>query len=362
MKQKYYRLDSINKIKAAYNILLGERSNGKSYAVKEYAVMRAWESDEQRFIMLRRWETDIKPSLVEQYFADCPISVITKNKCDGVSVYRGAIYLTKHNDETNKDEKIKKIGYTCALSLEQRYKSASFLDVDKVIFEEFIATTFYLPNEPLSLMNFISTVARRRLIQVYMIGNTISRVCPYFSEWQLVNIPKQQQGTIEVYKYATDEYDEAGEKIVVTIAVEFCENSARNSKMFFGASSNMITTGAWQSREMPHLRGNKLQDYSLLHTIIFKVNDFLFKAEFLQENDTGILLWFISPKTTPIKPDDRVITDKNVLYNSITTIGLIPLSQQEGVALSYLNEGKIFYSDNLTGTDFENCLHLLKKG
>jgi hypothetical protein len=101
MKQKYYRLDSINKLKAAYNILLGERSNGKSYAVKEFSVMRAWESDEQRFIMLRRWETDIKPSLVEQYFADCPISVITKNKCDGVSVYRGAIYLTKHNDETN---------------------------------------------------------------------------------------------------------------------------------------------------------------------------------------------------------------------------------------------------------------------
>lgn len=362
MKQKYYRLDNILKLKASYNILLGERSNGKSYAVKEHAVKRAWKSDEHRFIILRRWDTDIKPSLVEQYFADCPLSVITNDEADGVTVYRGRVYLTKHNAETNKDDKIKHIGYVCALSLEQRYKSASFLDVDCIIFEEFISNTFYLPNEPLTLMNFVSTVARRRLISVFMIGNTISRICPYFTEWQLVNIPKQAQGTIETYSYTTQETDENNNPIIVNIAVEFCENLSHNSKMFFGSSAGMITTGAWQSKEMPHLEGNKLQDYSLLHIVIFKINGFKFRAEFLLQNDTGICLWFISPKTTEIKKEDRVVTDKPVLYNAITTIGLIPLSENERQAFNYLNEGKVFYSDNLTGTDFENCLHLLRKG
>ena len=36
MKQKFYRLTNIEKKNAQYNILLGERSNGKSYAVKLY--------------------------------------------------------------------------------------------------------------------------------------------------------------------------------------------------------------------------------------------------------------------------------------------------------------------------------------
>jgi hypothetical protein len=56
-----------------------------------------------------------------------------------------------------------------------------------------------------------------------------------------------------------------------------------------------------------------------------------------------------------------VVTDKPVFYNQITTIGLIPLSEAERQAFAFLSEGKICYSDNLTGTDFENCLHLLKK-
>ena len=41
MKQKYYNIENLLKQKAEYNILLGERSNGKSYAVK---YMCLWEA------------------------------------------------------------------------------------------------------------------------------------------------------------------------------------------------------------------------------------------------------------------------------------------------------------------------------
>ena len=70
MKQKFYRLTNIEKKNAQYNILLGERSNGKSYAVKEKCLIEAWNDPDKKFILLRRWDLEIKPNLSEAYFKD----------------------------------------------------------------------------------------------------------------------------------------------------------------------------------------------------------------------------------------------------------------------------------------------------
>ena len=43
-KQKFYSLKNILKENAEYNLLLGERSNGKSYATKEHCVRKAYEN------------------------------------------------------------------------------------------------------------------------------------------------------------------------------------------------------------------------------------------------------------------------------------------------------------------------------
>lgn len=361
MKQKFYRLDRIIKLNANYNILLGERSNGKSYATKEYCIKQAYNNpDTDRFILLRRWDLETKQSLVEQYFNDAPISAITDGNCDGVVVYRGEIWLSKYNEETTKNERKIKIGYSRALSMEQHYSSGSYNDVQNILYEEFISRDYYLPTEPIKLMHFVSTVARRRKISVFMIGNTISRLCPYFEEWQLVNTVKQKQGTIETYTYNTDQQDEDGNTVNILIAVEFCENSGRNSKMFFGSATNMITSGAWQSKEMPHLKGNRMLDYNLLYTIFIEVANFKFQCEFLSEKKTGIMYWYIRPKTTKIKPDARLITDHFNLVNQLTTIGLAPLNQTESYIFTLMTQKNVCYSDNLTGSDFEVCLQSLK--
>lgn len=44
-------------------------------------------------------------------------------------------------------KEVKKYGYVIALSTEQNYAGASYLDVDDIIFEEFMSRTTYLPNE-----------------------------------------------------------------------------------------------------------------------------------------------------------------------------------------------------------------------
>ena len=355
MKQKFYRLTNIKKLDANYNILLGERSNGKSYAAKEECIKQAWADPDRRFILLRRWDLEIKPNLSESYFKDAPIETITGDECDGVSVYMGKIFLTKHDPDTNKDKKIKCIGYTRALSMEQHYTSGVYNDVQNVIFEEFISRDFYLPQEPLKLMQFISTVARRKKINVYMIGNTISRLCPYFTEWNLTGIPKQKQGTIDIYTYNTSEVTEQGDQVSVTIAIEFCENSGHNSNMFFGTGTKMITGGQWQTREVPHL-SESIYKYSELYHLVIKIMNFKFFCRLLSD-DNGAVFWYIEPKTSDIPDGERVITDDDFyIVNHPYASKFLPLSATEKTALDLMRQGKVCYSDNLTGADFDNCI------
>ena len=114
MKQNYYRLTKIDKLNAQYNILLGERSNGKSYAVKEKIINDAYKNN-NKFVLLRRFDLEIKASLVEQYFKDfCGgmIETITNGKCNTIVAYRGQIYLAFYDSDLKKTEKKKPIGKT----------------------------------------------------------------------------------------------------------------------------------------------------------------------------------------------------------------------------------------------------------
>ena len=364
MKQNYYRLTKIDKLNAQYNILLGERSNGKSYAVKEKIIIDAYKNN-KKFVLLRRFDLEIKASLVEQYFKDfCGgmIEAITDKECNTVVAYRGQIYLAFYDSDLKKTEKKKPIGYYMSLSAEQHFTSGSYTDVKYIVFEEFISRDFYIKDEPTKLMQLISTIARRNEVKVYLIGNTISRLCPYFTEWNLKNIPKQKQGTIDIYEYETLQENENGEKIVIKIAVEFCENSGKNSKMFFGSASGMITNGAWQSKEYPHLIGNMRKDYETVYTCVIKCKNFKFLGYFLISKVDNFCCWYILPKTTEIKKDTRIITDVFTpqIDGILTTVRFKPLSSEESLIFDYLFDGIIVYSDNLTGSDFENCLQYFK--
>lgn len=362
-KQTYYRLEKLNDtIPAHYHILLGERSNGKSYAVKERALLHAWNDPNDKFILLRRWGIEIKASYVEQYFVDAPITAITNNECNTVVCNGGKIFLAKFEPDTQKTIRVKHVGYYRDLCGEQHFVSQNFDDVSMVIFEEFISRDYYLPNESTKLQNFISTVARRRVVPVYMIGNTISRVCPYFVDFNLSGVPKQKQGTIQLYEIHTGEYDDDKNEIIVRVTVEYCENSGKNSKMFFGKPAKMITSGAWQVKDYPHLP-RKLREYSILHELIFIHTGFKFKMFFVQAPDeTALPFWYIEPFTDNVYNNDRFKSTRFVVHtfseslniqSDMVTIGFKPLTETERFTFTFLE--RFVVSDNLTGSDFETC-------
>ena len=57
-ENKYYSLDKILSKDCDYNLIIGERSNGKTYALLEYSIKQFYTKGEQT-ALLRRWKEDI---------------------------------------------------------------------------------------------------------------------------------------------------------------------------------------------------------------------------------------------------------------------------------------------------------------
>lgn len=68
-KSKFYSLDGILEKDADYNIIFGERSNGKTYAALEYAIRRYISIGEQS-AYIRRWREDLRGKRAESLFAN----------------------------------------------------------------------------------------------------------------------------------------------------------------------------------------------------------------------------------------------------------------------------------------------------
>lgn len=162
-KQIHYNMDEIDKIGARFNLIYGERSNGKSYQVKHKKAVEKYLKTGKRFILMRRWKEEITSEKIEQYFADVDVQKLTNGKYNCITLYRKLLYLSTYDNETGKTKRHEKIGYVVALSTEQNYAGASYLDVEDIIFEEFMSRSTYLPNESNKLMNFYATVDRKRL-------------------------------------------------------------------------------------------------------------------------------------------------------------------------------------------------------
>lgn len=106
---------------------------------KENAIKNAFYNDE-RFILLRRWKEDISKLWIEKYFSDVDVAKLTKNEYNFVSSYRGELFLSNYDIETNKLTRGLKIGYVMALSTEQHYSGRFFFRCKKNNFRRIYGT------------------------------------------------------------------------------------------------------------------------------------------------------------------------------------------------------------------------------
>lgn len=344
-KKNYYNISNLLSTNAQYFILLGQRANGKSYQVKKTVLEDAY-NNRGMFVYLRRFRADLKQSYVSSYFDDMPISKITKGEYDSVRAFNGGIYFIDLTEEGEVQKK-KLIGRYCALNEAERYKSQVFAGYKNIVYEEFITDQLYLNDEPRQLQQFISTVARLSEVKVFLVGNTLTRVCPYFSEWCLDGVLKQKQGTIELYHYHMSD-DET-----VTIAVEYCSAMNNGNKMFFGQSANQIISGEWDVKEVNKLPREQYE-YEVAYEIELDYQSFRFCIQLLIEPVNGGRLCFVYPLTTDRKIY-RKISDK---FSDLPNVSskLDRDVRPEQLIIKCIQMDKLCFSDNLTGSDFKKVI------
>ena len=355
-RKGYYSLKDIKKENCQYNIILGERSPGKSYAVKKEAILHAYKTGTPSMALVRRFEEDIKNDNITEYFDDNnmnregaagDIINLTGGEYDSVACIRSLIYLGNKDDQ-GKFHAGLQIGKAFALSTDERYKSRQYPYIENIIYEEFVTNKLYLRNEPHRLQQFVSTLLRKREGKVYLIANTISRVCPYFQEWSLQNIPKMKEGQID--RYRIDETD---------IAVEMSPSRKEKSKMFFGQSAKSIQGGQWESSVFPDLP-KRHADYDLIYKMYVTAAGFTFVLELLID-DNGESVCFVYPFTKSIKENIPHITD-SFSTNIFTRRYLSRQIPAEVKIAGLISQGKICFSSNLTGSDFTAAVRSMQGG
>lgn len=214
----------------------------------------------------------------------------------------------------------------------------------------------YINRESEKLQILYSTIDRRRgTTKVYMVGNTISRVCPYLYDWNLLEtVRHQKQGEIKIVETGTEiETDSGTQK--VTIAIEYCKTTG-GKKLAFGESAKMIDTGNWQAQKQPKLE-DSYKKYKVNLRIGFEYSGFKFIGELLTKEDK--LLWFIYPYNKNFYPDTIVFSDsvkESIFYQRNIYDISFPNEDLKNLLRDTFRENMIFYSDDLTGTDFKTAI------
>lgn len=375
----HYNIDNILKQGANINLIWGERSNGKSYQVKHKMavepylfgydsfndlyynkgeIVKSSISAGKRFMLVRRFKEEITSSWIESYFSDVNIEKLTDGVYNMITMYRKELFLTFYDVETHKSKRGEKIGYAIALSTEQNYAGGSYLDVTNIIFEEFMSRSSYLHDESNKLLNLYSTIDRKRgIVKMWLVGNTITRVCPYIQDWNLTHIIRnQKQGDINCLWIPTGDRDEKGHFIEVKLAIEHCKSTGASSYVI-GTHADMLNRGAWQSDPQPKLI-KSYKEYKVLYRFGFCYKSFKWLCEYLLDPETKDVLWFIYPYNKEFKKDLIVFSDiikqspywQTDIYN--------PLLRNKTICELFktFRENRIFYSSDLCGTEFKQSI------
>lgn len=357
---KYYTTKRIDRKNATYNVIFGERSNGKTYALLLKA-LRNFVKGAHQFAYVRRWKEDITGRRAARLFAGInengEVTKLTNGAFDGVHYYAGKFYLCNYDDSGKaiySDSSV--IGFTFALSDGEHDKSTSFPNITLIIFDEFLTPRVYLKDEFVLFMNTISTIIRKRTnVKIYMLGNTVNRYSPYFHEMGLNHIEKMEQGTIDVYTYGNSK---------LTVAVEYCASleSEKESNHYFAFDNpklNMITSGAWELDIYPHLPIKyKPRDVLLTYFIVF--NDNCFQCEIVGID--GVFFTYIHEKTTELQNPDRDLIyslEPSPRLNHCQNI-YRPINTVQKRVLWFFTTGRVYYQNNHVGDTINNFLKICK--
>lgn len=367
-KIEYYSLDKILKKNTQYKVIFGKRSNGKTYAVLERAIKRYFK-DGCELAYIRRNDVDMKGKNATTLFNNHVENGLIEKYSKGVWTdvfYSGRRWYfcrweedDKGHRQMIKDEK--PFCYGFVLSGMEHDKSTSYPRVRMIVFDEFLSRGYYLPDEFILFMNCLSTIARLRTdVEIYMLGNTVNKYCPYFAEMGLKNVKTMEQGTIDVYRYG-----DSGLKVAVEYTSPTTGATGKGNVLFAfnNPKLQMITHGDWEIDIYPHLP-YRYKSEDIIYTYFVEFDGEKLQCEIIRggEDEDGkridAMITYIHQKTSEWKhPDKDVIFSPEIspLRNRYTRI-TNPIDRRTQKILECFKRDKVFYQNNEVGEIMNNYL------
>nr|DAN94243.1 MAG TPA: Terminase [Caudoviricetes sp.] len=190
---KYYSLDKIKKIKdldglqPSIFLITTNRSGGKTTAVLT-DFLDNFLKDGSEFVLIYRHKYELKAC--HEIFSDIIQRKYPNSVIDSQSVAQGLFYTITWD----KDDKKTRIGFAVCMTNADEIKKYSpmFLNVRRALFDEFqLENGKYLKDEPKKLLSIIISISRgggsqARDIDLYMLGNNISILNPYYISFGIV--------------------------------------------------------------------------------------------------------------------------------------------------------------------------------
>ena len=352
----FYDISNILSLNATYNIIYGERSNGKTFAILSECI-RDYVATGRQLAIIRRFDEDFRGAKKNPFAgvtAEGVVSVLTNDEYNSVYGYAGRWFLQKIENGVEVLRDTKPIATAFSLTGMEHDKGSAFPDIHNVFFDEFMTRNRYLTDEFTLFMNTLSTIARHRDdIRIFMAGNTVNLTCPHMKEMGITGFKTMKQGDLKVYHYSDDR---------LKVAIEYSDTPSKEkpSDFLFAFDNprlNMITgrSGGWEIALYPKCPV-KYNKSDIAYTYIIEYDGETLQCDIVYTEDCSFTM--IHKKTTPLKDDDYTLvynlieSGKNNHRKNIKRCS----SDLEGKILMFFKMDKVFYQSNEVGELVRNYL------
>lgn len=356
MKQEYYSPEKIMAEGSTYNIIIGQRSNGKTYSIIDEALDEFLKNGTPS-VYLRRYDESLTSTnifkLCTPHIDD--LIIMSNGEWNNFEFKSKTFYLSQIDENGKKLKVSKPFLYCVGLNSWEHKKGQDRGFVKYIIFDEFLTRDTYLNDEYIKFMNLLSSFIRDRVgTIIFMIGNTVNKFCPYFNKFK-INMKDIKQGFIYNFKY--------GE---TTLSLEYCKESANTSKVnkkyfdFPEKQLDMLKKGYWEISSYPHLYNGKMDECSQLDYIYIHFSEHVLRWELLKDSG-GNVISFLSPSNfdKALKSGKIFITsDSLTLLDNKMCFGQIPKNRLTKFLTETWKTNKMYFSSDEVGDIFENWIKI----
>lgn len=285
------------------------------------------------------------------------VELLTKGQWTSIYYYASKWYLCRFDAKGKRELADEPFMYAFSLTSMEHDKSTSYPRVTTIVFDEFIAREAYIPDEFVLFANTLSTIIRQRNnVKIIMLGNSVNKYCPYYTEMGLTHVRSMRPGDLEVYKYG-----QSG----LLVAVEYTAptKGGKRSDIYFAFDNPklaMITEGEWELGVYPHCNV-KYKPKHIVFTYFIKFNDDILQCEIINTGKENFT--YIHRKTTDIRHPDKDFvfsTEYSPLPNFSRMITK-PITNIEKKIAWYFSKDKVFYQDNEVGDIVRNYINFCMK-